>query len=169
MDTISEVTGVNRSRIESLYNCVRGSGEIPKGGRGVYALRVTAEHVAKFLIAVCCADQVKDAADVIRRYSNLCSVDSHLLLRDLIALLDAPLSNEVFVTFIGPPSWAEVTIEIDGSSTDYLPVGDVQQVALVDPTKQRQRRRVTSAGGDIRTTVEISDRTLRALGALLRA
>src|SRR6266852_5977683 len=71
MDKMALATGSNRSTIESLYNGLRDSGEIPKGARGKNALHVTSEHAAKLLIAVCCAEHVKDAANAVRRYSGL--------------------------------------------------------------------------------------------------
>ncbi|MGB3043919.1 MAG: hypothetical protein WBB98_12110 [Xanthobacteraceae bacterium] len=71
MDRIAEETGTNRSTGESIYNQLRDSGEIPKGGRGVHALRISSAHAAKYLIAICCAEHVKDAANAVRRYAVL--------------------------------------------------------------------------------------------------
>ena len=71
MDKLASVTGNNRSTIESLYNGLRDADEIPKGARGKNALRIMSEHAAKLLIAVCCAEHVKDAANAVRRYSGL--------------------------------------------------------------------------------------------------
>ena len=76
MDKAAEVTGSNRSTVESLYNHLRDAGEIPKGARGKNALRVTSTHAAKLLIAICKSEHVKDAADAVQRYSGLDAVHS---------------------------------------------------------------------------------------------
>jgi hypothetical protein len=222
MDKMALATGSNRSTIESLYNELRDAGEIPKGARGKNALHVTSEHAAKLLIAVCCAEHVKDAANAVRRYSGLDAANSrryplpkgdafispnvewgivslefprlgklsphHCLIDALVALIDSYIgqpepSADVVVSFGSPYPWAEASVDlqkrddaewrvavayihknIDEESRDE---DDPEFLTLIDPSKERQRRRFSVLDGDLRVTARITQNTIRALGELL--
>jgi hypothetical protein len=223
MDEMAAATGGNRSTIESLYNGLRDAGEIPKGARGKNALHVTSTHAAKLLIAVCCAEHVKDAANAVRRYSVLDADWSrryslkgeelvvpgpqwqivsrefprleklsphHSLIDALVALVDSYIddpehSADVIVSFGSPYPWAEASVflekrddkegrvsvtyrhsNFDGESRSAE--DDPDFLRLIDPSKERQRRRFSVLDGDLRVTAKITHKTLRALGALLR-
>jgi hypothetical protein len=225
MDEMAAATGSNRATIESLYNGLRDSGEIPKGARGKNALHVTSTHAAKLLIAVCCAEHVKDAANAVRRYSGLDAGSSrryplpnadelmypgpgewgvvspefprlgqlpkqHCLIDALVALVDSYIDNpehsaDVSVSFGSPYPWAEASVHLEKRddaewrvSVTYSHINvdeesryedDPDFLALIDPSKERQRRRFSVLSGDLRVTAKITQNTLRALGALLAA
>jgi hypothetical protein len=214
MDKMALATGSNRSTIESLYNGLRDSGEIPKGARGKNALHVTSEHAAKLLIAVCCAEHVKDAANAVRRYSGLDANNTietgqfpipnaqlgvvslefprlgqlspqHCLIDALVALIDSYMderkySADVAVSFGSPYPSASVILEkSDDKSRVSITYGtprrgyeegdedDPDFLTLIDPSKERQRRRFSVLDGDLRVTAMITQNTLSALGELL--
>jgi hypothetical protein len=64
-------TGVNESKIKNLYDELRKSGDAPVGVRGRYGVTVNSETAAKLLIAVCCSEHIKDAANAVQRYAVL--------------------------------------------------------------------------------------------------
>lgn len=220
--TVADVTGTNGATVENIYNHLRNDGEIPKGGRGLNALRVTSEAAAKLLIAVCCAEHVKDAPDAVRRYAplegkggyrddqgesgapftgynwqslapdfpRLAELPSgHSFLDAFVALIDSFIDEPsrdgfVKITFGSPRPWskASVTLQNGGPSRRVAIVyttpevhddegrsdDDPEFLALIDPSKERQRRRFAKLGGDLSLTMEITNRTLSALGDLLR-
>jgi hypothetical protein len=45
---------------------------------------------------------------------------------------------------------------------------DPDFLVMIDPAKERQRRRFAKLGGDLELTMKITHRTLAALGELLR-
>jgi hypothetical protein len=209
-------TGMNRSTVENLYNHLRDEGVIPRGARGKNAVRVTSEHAAKLLIAMCGSEHVKDAVGAVRRYSQL-SADTvqtwarnrqfvapmgegtwrkaarafprlallhttHGFLDALVSLIesyiDAAPEASVEVSLRGPYPWAGVRITIRKDKEVGSPVlisysdgGDGDGpggIAEIDPTKERQRRKFLTLGGDLNTTAMISEKTLAAFGRLLR-
>jgi hypothetical protein len=223
MDEAAEVTGSNRSTVESLYNHLRDAGEIPKGARGKNALRVTSTHAAKLLIAICKSEHVKDAADAVRRYSGLDAGHSrrhplpkgeeiivpgpqwkivtrefprlgklkqhHCLIHVLVALIDSYVDDpdhaaDVTVSFGSPYPWAEASVVLEkrddaewrvsvtyrhaNYDEEFGEEDDPDFLALIDPSKERQRRKFSKLGGDLNITAKITDKTLRALGELLR-
>lgn len=222
MDELADVTGSNRSTVESLYNQLRDAGEIPKGARGRNALKVSSIHAAKLLIAICKSEHVKDAVSAVRRYSDLDADSSrrypkgdelivpgahwevvvgefprlkgltkrHRLIDALVALIDSYIddpnrSASVRVLFGSPYPWAEASVSLEKRDTSewrvtvhYMTpqvsdeessVGDDPDfLALIDPSKERQRRRFSKFGGDLNLKAEVTDRTLRAIGALLQ-
>lgn len=220
MDAVSEATGTNRSTGESIYNQLRDDGEIPKGGRGINALQITSEHASKYLIAVCCSEHIKDAANAVRRYSALEGhagfkddeagvpftgltwhdvasefprLDQlpakHSFLDAFVALIDSYIDASerdasVRVTFGSPYPWAKASVAllneesnrrvaIQYTTPDIIDDegrvdDDPEFIAMIDPAKERQRRRFAKLGGDLRLTMEITHRTLASLGELLR-
>jgi hypothetical protein len=222
MDKMALATGSNRSTIESLYNGLRDAGEIPKGARGKNALHVTSEHAAKLLIAVCCAEHVKDAANAVRRYSGLdanytvryplpgarqfpvpnaqwdvVSLEfprlgqlspQHRLIDALVALIDSYVddqghSADVAVSFGSPYPWATALVILEKRDDEEWRTSvtygtprrgyeegaddDPDFLTLIDPSKERQRRRFSVLDGDLRVTAMITQNTLSALGELL--
>ena len=223
MDEAAEVTGSNRSTVESLYNHLRDAGEIPKGARGKNALRVSSTHAAKLLIAICNSEHVKDAANAVRRYSGLDAGESrryplpkatemivpgpqwqivarefprlgdlkhqHCSIDALVALIDSYVDNpdrsaDVTVSFGSPYPWADASVNVqkrdgeEGSVSvlyrhvsfdeEFREEADPDFLALIDPSKERQRRKFSKLGGDLNITAKITDKTLRAIGELLR-
>lgn len=223
IERMALATGSNKSTIVSLYNELRDAEEIPKGARGKNALHVTSEHAAKLLIAVCCAEHVKDAPNAVQRYSGLDVGNSvryplpkedefptpganwdivslefprlgylppqHCLLDALVALVDsytddAEHSADVTVSFGSPYPWAQASVILERRydaewrvAVNYLhrnpdPRGDGDDdpefLTLIDPSKERQRRRFSVLDGDLRVIAKITQNTLKALGELLR-
>lgn len=71
IDVAAAVTGKNRHTVEKIYDGLRASGEVPKGARGRYGVRITSEIAAKLLLAVCGSEHVRDAAYTVRWYAAL--------------------------------------------------------------------------------------------------
>ncbi len=70
------VTGKNRHTVEKMYDALRASGEVPKGTRGRYGVRVTSAVAAKLILAICGSEHVRDASHAVRRYEHLTAQNS---------------------------------------------------------------------------------------------
>jgi hypothetical protein len=107
---------------------------------------------------------------------------THGFLDALVSIIesyvDAAPDASVEVSLRGPYPWAGVRITIRKDKELGSPVliaysddGDEDgpgEIARIDPTKERQRRKFLTLGGDLNTTATISDVTLAAIGRLLR-
>src|SRR5882672_7266353 len=231
MDRVAEVTGMNRSTIENIYDGLRKTGEIPKGVRGRYGVQVTTQMAARLLIAMCGSEHVKDASDAVRRYSGLSTThvqlfdsadrlpsavsnrlpfavegmpipiandswtkasrgfprlgklpSGHSFVEALEALIESYIDADspdaiVKISLQGPYPWAGVKISLHQEETkrtssvliSYNDEGDETgpgELAEIDLTKARQRRRFVELGRDMQITSTISQNTLKALGEL---
>jgi hypothetical protein len=224
MDTVAEVTGVNRNKVENIYDELRKSGDVPVGVRGRYGITATSLVAAKLLIAVCCAEQVKDAPNAVRRYSGLDASgirryplpkrdeliypvgqcwkiaaqefprlgrlkQHHCLLDALVALIDSYVDDlkhaaQVTISFGSPYPWTEAAVILEKrddaewretviystpqiSDEESREDDDPDFLALIDPSKERQRRKFSKLGGDLNITAKISHKTLMAIGELM--
>jgi hypothetical protein len=115
----------------------------------------------------------------------------HCLIDALVALIDSYIddpdhSANVTVSFGSPYPWAEASVILEKrndaewrvsvnyttpqiSDDESREEDDPDFLALIDPSKERQRRKFSKLGGDLNITAKITDKTLRAIGQLLRA
>lgn len=206
IEVVSRVLAVNRSTCSNIYRELRTAGLVSNEGRGRHAAAMSVRDATSFLIAVCTAEQVQDAADAIRRYSGLIATSgrhasgiivpsptwralprlaklptSHEFGDALSALIDSYVESdhpetEVRISLRGPYPWAGIVIKIDERNltvpeiwySDNSGEDDVSDLARIDESKERQRRKFIALGGDLSTTANITHVTLAAIGALLR-
>jgi hypothetical protein len=211
IDVTAGVLAVNRSTCATIFRELRSAGLISNEGRGRHSAAMTARDAATFVLAICAAERVQDAADAVERYSSLVGSTGrresmvipsssvlqtlkgviprlgslppdHTLIDALIAIVESyvetasPRLAAVTVSFRGPYPWASIEIAIKRGAKEpvtifYSDDGDEHgpgELALIDETKARQRRKFVALGGDLNVTATISTPTFARLGALLR-
>jgi hypothetical protein len=103
----------------------------------------------------------------------------HVFEDALAALVETYLTarppNDVQVLLRGPYPWASVDICIGdqrrATAVWYSDEGDEDgpgKLARIEKGKERQRRRFVALGGDLNVTALFTDRTIAALGTLIR-
>jgi hypothetical protein len=68
---MADMFRMNRSTCASIYREIRAAGLVSNEGRGRNAATMTSRDAATYLLAICGAERVQDAADAVRRYSAL--------------------------------------------------------------------------------------------------
>jgi hypothetical protein len=128
---------------------------------------------------------------VAREFPRLGELNHHHCLIDaLVALIDSYVdapdhAADVSVLFGSPYPWAEASVILEKrndtewrvsvtyttpqvSDEESREEDDPDFLTLIDPSKERQRRKFSKLGGDLNLTAKITDKTLRAIGGLLR-
>jgi hypothetical protein len=114
IDAVSDVLGMNRSTCSSVFRELRTAGLVTNEGRGRNAAAMTVRDAATYLLAICGAERVQDAADAVERYSGLVA-------------RTGPAAAGTVVTIT--PSWHDVASEFPRLAA--LPLGHVFMDAIV--------------------------------------